>query len=161
MFNPYIWELKGQVLFETSRAAEAEAAHQRSVDLKPDAPLLLINLAQAQIAENDPKKDDEAITHLRKALAIEKDDDAEAWRLLAQAYDAKNMPGQARLATAEQHFVVGELNDAKAFAMRAREQLPKNTPDYRRATDIILVAAPTPDDLKQLARTERGDHSPD
>jgi predicted Zn-dependent protease len=45
--NPYIWELKGQVLFDDGKLKEAEAAHQRSVDLKPDAPLLRVNLAQA------------------------------------------------------------------------------------------------------------------
>lgn len=157
--NPYVWELKGQVLFETGRAAEAEPAHRRSLELKPDAPLLMINLSQTLIAENNPAKLDEAVLDLHKALALEKDEDATAWRLLAQAYDAKNMPGEARLAAAEEHFVLGELNDAKAFAMRAREQLKRNTPDWRRATDIVLVASPTQDDLKQLARSERGDRS--
>src|SRR5581483_9872417 len=36
--NPYLYELKGQALFESGRAAEAEPAHLRSVQLKPDAP---------------------------------------------------------------------------------------------------------------------------
>src|SRR5262249_1040204 len=147
---------KGQILFETSRVAEAEPAHRRSLELKPDAPLLMINLAQTLIAENDPAKLDEAIADLHKALIAEKEQDATAWRLLAQAYDGKNMPGEARLAAAEEHFVQGEFGDAKAFAMRAREQLKKNTPDWRRATDIVLVAAPSQDDLRQLARTDRG-----
>ena len=30
--NPYLWELKGQVLFEAGRPKEAEPAHRRSVE---------------------------------------------------------------------------------------------------------------------------------
>jgi tetratricopeptide (TPR) repeat protein len=38
--NPYLYELKGQILFEFGRTAEAEAPQRRSVELKPAAPLL-------------------------------------------------------------------------------------------------------------------------
>jgi predicted Zn-dependent protease len=153
--NPYLWELKGQILFEYGRPAEAEPAHRKSVQLKPDAPLLHVNLAQTLIALDKKDRLDEAVVELDRALALEKDNSF-AWALLAQAYDAKGMPGQARLAAAEAHFAVGEMRDAKVFAMRAREQLPKNTPDWRRATDIVLTADPTKDDLKMIAREDRG-----
>ena len=95
--------------------------------------------------------------HLRRALISEKNDDPVAWRFLSQAYDAKNMPGEARLAAAEEHFDLGQLGDAKAFAMRARESLKRNTPDWRRATDIVLVAA-TPEDVKELSRADHGEN---
>ncbi len=36
--------------------------------------------------------------------------------------------------------------------MRAREALDKNTPEWRRATDIVLVSEPTKDDLEKLAQ---------
>ena len=88
---------------------------------------------------------------LKRAL-VREDDNAFAWRELAQAYDAKGEGGMARLATAEQEFALGQMRDARIFAMRARELLPKNTPQYRRATDIVLVSQPTSDDLKSLAR---------
>ena len=100
--------------------------------------------------------DDEAILHLKQALT-EDHDEPLAWRLLAQAYDAKHMPGQARLAEAEYNYSIGDFNDAKAFAMRAREFLPQNTPDWRRATDIVLVSKPTDTDLRMLA--QHGDGS--
>jgi predicted Zn-dependent protease len=153
--NPYLWELKGQILFEFGRAPEAEPAHRKSVQLKPDAPLFHVNLAQTLIALEKKDRLDEAVVELNKALALEKDNSF-AWALLAQAYDAKNMPGQARLAAAEAHFAVGEMRDAKVFALRAREQLTKDTPDWRRATDIVLTADPTKDDLKVIARDDRG-----
>ncbi|MBX4159331.1 hypothetical protein K4A07_19600, partial [Lactiplantibacillus plantarum] len=41
--NPYFQELKGQILFEEGRPAEAVASHREAVRLKPDAPLLRIN----------------------------------------------------------------------------------------------------------------------
>jgi predicted Zn-dependent protease len=151
--NPYLWELKGQVLFEFGRTADSEAPHRRSVELKPDAPLLRVNLAQSLIAQNDPAKTDEAIEVLRPVFLQEKDN-AFAWRLLAQAYDSKQMPGQARLASAEYWYSLRDLKQAKVFAMRAREHLLENTPDWRRATDIVLASDPTDADLRDIARRD-------
>lgn len=149
--NPYLWELKGQALFEAGRAKESEGPHRRSVELKPNAPLLQINLARAILAQEDGKRADEAIAHLEKALAFEHDNPF-AWALMAQAYDAKGDGGAARLASAEEHYSLGDLKQARVFALRARELLPQNTPQYRRATDIVLVANPSKDDLRALSR---------
>jgi predicted Zn-dependent protease len=44
------------------------------------------------------------------------------------------------------------VQQARVFAMRARERLDKNTPEWRRATDIVLVSKPSKDDLKDLAK---------
>ena len=148
--NPYLYELKGQVWFEVGKSALAEKAHARAVELKPGAPLLRINLAQAIIAQGDEKRTDEAITHLQKALSVE-GDNAFAWRLMSQAYDAKGEPGAARLAAAEERFAVGDMTQARIFALRARQLLTKDTPQWRRATDIVLVSNPSKDDLRMLA----------
>ena len=149
--DPYLYELKGQVLFEAGRVKDSEAPHRRSVELKPDAPLLQVNLAQTLIAEDDKSKLDEALGHLQRALDRDHDDPM-AWRLMAQAYDSKGDAGMARLATAEQDFALGQTRDARIFAMRARELLPHDTPQWRRATDIVLVSQPSQDDLKSLGR---------
>ncbi|MDB5448853.1 MAG: hypothetical protein JWQ97_4170 [Phenylobacterium sp.] len=149
--NPYLWELKGQVLFEFGRAPEAEQPQRRSVTLRPGAPLLHINLGQTLIALDDKAKVDEGIGELKRALTLE-DDNAEAWRLLAQGYDKRGDEGMARLATAEYDFDIGDTSQARVFAMRARERLRKNTPEWRRATDIVLTSKPSKDDLQQLAR---------
>lgn len=148
--NPYLWELKGQILFEYGRGKDAEEPQRKSVELKPDAPLLRINLGQTLIALDDKAKVEEGVGELKKAL-LKEEDNAEAWRLLAQAYDKEGKDGLARLATAEYNFNIGNLKDARVFAMRAREKLDRNTPEWRRATDIVLVSKPTRDDLKDLA----------
>lgn len=138
--NPYLWELKGQVLFEAGRAAEAVPAHLRSVQLKPDAPLLLINLGQAILALDDNARIDEAIGYINRSMDLENDNPL-GWRLLSEAYDRKGDAGMARLAAAEQNFALGNMRDAQTFATRARELLPKDTPQWRRAQDIISVAS--------------------
>jgi predicted Zn-dependent protease len=149
--NPYLWELKGQILFEFGRIKEAEQPQRKSVDLKPAAPLLRINLGQTLIALDDPAKVTEGIGELKKALTQE-EDNAVAWRLLAEAYDKRGEEGLARLATAEYNFNIGDQKQALVFAMRAREKLAKDSPEWRRATDIVLVSKPSRDDLKGLSR---------
>ncbi len=149
--NPYLYELKGQILFEFGRADQAEAPQRKSVELKPEAPLLRINLGQTLIALSDEKKVDEGIGELKRSLSLD-EENAEAWRLLAQAYDHKSQDGLARYATAEYNFQVGDKRQALIFAMRAREKLDKSTPEWRRATDIVLASSPSKDDLKDLAK---------
>jgi predicted Zn-dependent protease len=147
--NPYLWELKGQILFESGRAAEAVTAHARSVELHPNAPLLLINLGQAMLATEDHSQTQQAIGYINRAVALENDNPL-AWRLLSEAYDQQGNAGMARLAAAEQNFALGQAQQARIFAMRAREILPPNTPQWRRATDIVLVSNPSPDDLRSV-----------
>ncbi|WP_066684283.1 M48 family metalloprotease [Caulobacter sp. CCH9-E1] len=149
--NPYLWELKGQVLFEFNRIAQAEEPQRKSVQLKPDAALLRVNLGQTLINLNDPAKVEEGVKELKRSLLNEPDNTV-AWRLLAQAYDKQKKDGEARLATAEQYFSLGAVREARVFAMRARELLPKDTPDWRRATDIVLASRPSNQDLKDLAK---------
>ncbi|MGH7022975.1 MAG: M48 family metalloprotease [Caulobacteraceae bacterium] len=151
--DPYLWELKGQVLFEAGRTKDAVPAHRRSVELKPDAPLLRINLGQALLALGDPADVEEAITQIKTGMAAEPDDSI-GWWLLAQAYDAQGHAGMARLATAEEKFYLGQDNDARVFALRARDLLKKDSPEWRRATDIILSSKPTADDLKTMAKQD-------
>jgi predicted Zn-dependent protease len=149
--NAYLYELKGQILFEYGRIAEAEAPQRKSVELKPDAALLRINLGQTLTNLDDKTKQAEGVAELKRALLFE-DDNAEAWRLLALAYARDGDEGQAELSTAEQYFVMGALADSRQFAIRARQEFPKDSIYWRRATDIILASDPTDEDLRALAR---------
>ncbi len=149
--NAYLWELKGQILFEYGRVEEAEAPQRKSVDLKPDGPLLRVNLGQTLIALGSRTKTEEGIVELKKALTQE-EDNAVAWRILAEGYDKHGDEGLARLATAEFEYSVGDMRQAREFAIRARERLPKDSPDWRRATDIVLVSKPSPDEVRAIGR---------
>jgi predicted Zn-dependent protease len=43
------------------------------------------------------------------------------------------------------------MTQARIFALRARQLLTKDTPQWRRATDIVLVSNPSKDDLRVMA----------
>ncbi|RZJ89871.1 MAG: tetratricopeptide repeat protein, partial [Brevundimonas sp.] len=158
--DPYYWELKGQILFEEGRALEAIDAHQRSVELKPDAPLLRINLAHAMIETNDAERLDAAIDQLKRATAVEGDNTL-AWRLLAQAYASQSKDGAARLASAEYYFAMGRDEQATQFALRARDMLDRSSNEWRRATDIILASGATMNDLQDLERRQERERAGD
>jgi len=138
--NPYFNELKGQMLFEFGRVDESIAPHARSVELAPDKALLRINLGRALLATEDTARYPEAITELKAALHLEPDN-AFGWYELARAYGGLGEEGQAYLATAESRYYAGSKGEANQFARRARDTLKKGTPEWRRATDIILTTA--------------------
>jgi len=108
------------------------------VALKPDAPLLRVNLGQTLIALTDEAKIDEGIRELKTALDQD-DENSVAWRLLSQAYDSRGRNGLARYATAEYNYIEGDRRQALIFALRARDLLERNTPEWRRANDIVLA----------------------
>jgi predicted Zn-dependent protease len=105
------------------RGASAQARWQ----LKPDAPCCAVNLGQTLISLDDPKKIEEGVQELKRSL-LNDPDNAVAWRLLAQAYDTQKKGRRARLATAEQYYSLGAVQEAKVFAMRARELLTRTLP---------------------------------
>ena len=138
--NPYLWELKGQIYFETARPALAKPAHEKSVELMPQAPLLQVNLGQTLIALGDKDDLNEAVTHLLDSIKYE-EDDSFAWSQLAQAYDSLNQPGQARLATAEAQFYDGDYVAARTSAVWSQKYLDATSPEFRRARDIVMTTS--------------------
>lgn len=137
--NPYFQELMGQILFEGGRAAESIPYHRRSLELAPGQPLLQVNLARAVLAANGRQGADEAVRLLQQVVSREPDN-GYAWREMAAARYERGEEALAELASAEQSFSVGDYRAALSFAERARRSLPRNTPDYQRATDIVTFA---------------------
>jgi predicted Zn-dependent protease len=133
--DPYFRELKGQMLFENGRIADAVQPYEEAVRLAPAAPLLRISLAQAYIEANDPKANKRAIAYLNDALRIE-DKETTGWHLLATAYGRDNQIGMAALALAEEGLAAGKKKDAQQQALRAKALLPKNSAGYNRAENI-------------------------
>jgi len=117
------------------------APYQKSVDLLPDAPLLRISLAAAQIATENPAMTKAALSNLKAALRQE-NDNTFGWYEAAQAYsDIGNEP-MADLSTAERYYSVGAWKQAMIFAGRAQQGLPEGSPDWQRAGDIMAVSGP-------------------
>ncbi len=152
--NPYFNELYGQILFESAQADKSLPYHRRAVELRPDSPLLRLNLSQALIATEKPENIDLAIDELKKVLAIEKENSF-AWYELSIAYERKGNTALAKLATAEQAYAMGDYSRARAFAQRATINLPQGTPEWRRANDITLVIASDPRIRRQAEQRQR------
>ena len=138
--NPYLWELKGQIYFETARPALAKPAHEKSVELMPNAALLQLNLGQTLIALGDKDDLNEAVAHLQESVKYE-EDDSFTWEQLAQAYDGLKQPGLARLATAEAQFYGGDYMAARTSAVWSQKYFDAASPEYRRARDIVMATS--------------------
>ena len=139
--NPYYYELKGQILFENGRAREAIAPHARAVSLKPDIPLLRVNLAQAMLSTEDKTFQKPAKESLE--LAIRQDPEITfGWQQLAVAYANEGQEGMASLASAERFFRSDDRRDAYIHSQRAMKLLPDGSPGNFRAQDIYDMVKP-------------------
>lgn len=128
--NPYLHELKGQVLVDFGRIAEALPALRRAVALAPEAGGLYIALGHAVMEHaNDVSWDggrgallDKAISHLHVALQTEAKS-VRLHRLLATAYGRKGEKDLAALHLAEEAVLQGRYEVA-----------------HKRATGIVASA---------------------
>ena len=78
---------------------------------------------------------------------------AYGWLFLSQAYDQKGNGALARLAAAEENFALGQTDDARMFAMRARHAIwSRAAPTGGAAADIVLTSKPSREDLRMLAQ---------
>ena len=134
--DPYFHELKGQMLFENGRVDEAIAPYRKAVELKPDAPLLRIGLAQALTESNTPGADGDAIAHLEEAVAREPTN-AGAWRLLGIAQGRSGFEGISNLSLAEYALLIGKQDDARLYAHRAEGKIDPSDPAWLRLQDVL------------------------
>jgi predicted Zn-dependent protease len=136
--NAYFHELKGQMLVDFGRVAEAVPAHKRAVALDADAPLLRIAYAHALI--ESARADDTALAEAIAQLERARNDEprsARLYRLLATAYGRKGDEGAAKVCLAEEALLKRENEYAKRQAEAALALLPAGSPYRIRAQDII------------------------
>ncbi len=134
--NPFIWELKGQVLFESGKVEESVAPYRRSVELAPGSPLLHVGLAQSLISLERREETIEGLQHLEVAHRTDKEN-SRAYHQASIAYARLGDYGNAELSTAERFYVLGQLPRAKQHAARAQVEMDEGTPGWLRAEDIL------------------------
>jgi len=136
--NPFFYELKGQVLLENSQIADSIPPYRKSVALLPGSGLLQSSLSQALLESNDPRLTDEALGHLRLAMAQESHSPF-VWRLYGTAWDRKHNPGMVAYAMAEEALTRNDKAMARSQAERAEKLLPRGSPAWLRTQDIRAV----------------------
>jgi predicted Zn-dependent protease len=133
--DPYFHELRGQMLYENGRAAEAVPSYRRAVQLLPAVGILKIDLARALLDTNKPENDREAVRNLELASQTESGS-FDLWRLEAAGYAKLNNPGLTSLARAEMAIIRGNRAEAQSHAATAERHLQQGTPAWQRAQDI-------------------------
>jgi predicted Zn-dependent protease len=133
--DPYFHELRGQMLYENGRAAEAVPSYRHTVQLLPAVAIVKVDLARALLETNKPDNDREAVRNLELASQAESGS-FELWRLMATGYARLNNPGMTSLARAEMAIIRGQRAEAQSHAAAAERQLQAGTPAWQRAQDI-------------------------
>ena len=139
--NPYFYELKGQALMESGRAAEAIAPLRRAAQKAPSPLLIQAMLGQAMVATNDPKLTKEAVALLKRVVTREPEL-TEALTQLAMAYGRTGSLANADLTSAQAAVMRGDIRTARLLAERAKKRFPVGSPGWIKADDIVGMKLP-------------------
>jgi predicted Zn-dependent protease len=137
--DPYFLELKGQVLLEAGKPAEALGPLRRATELSGNQPLIATTFGHALIATEDKDHFAEAERVLKTAVARDRENPF-AWYQLGTVYAAKGDIPRAKLASAEQQVMSGNMPQALSSAEAAQADLPRGSADWLRAQDIAFQA---------------------
>ncbi|MBV9527052.1 MAG: M48 family metalloprotease [Sphingomonas sp.] len=137
--DPFFLELKGQILLETGKPADAIAPLREATQRSGNAPLIASMLGHALVATEDTKNFAEAKRVLKDAV-VRDDDNPFAWYQLGIIYENEGDEGRAALATAERSSLENDPKLALASANLAMKGIPSGTPDWLRAQDISMAA---------------------
>ena len=136
--NPYLVELKGQMLFENGKLLDSIKAYEQAAKLLPNEALVLTALAEARIATNNKKNILRALENLSRAVNLDPKN-ITAWHLLNIAYNKSGHQGMSLLSAAEKFVLLGDYKTAKNYAKRAKNALPLNSSGRMRAEDILIL----------------------
>lgn len=137
--DPYYLDLKAQMRLESGDAAGAVAAARQAVALAPREPLILGTLGRALLNNGNPG---EARDALARSAELDRANAAVLYDL-ALAEGRLGNDGAAALATAERYTLTGRFPDAYRNAARAADLLPRGSPGWRRAQDLLSIAKRT------------------
>ncbi len=137
--DPFLLELKGQILLEGGKPAEAIAPLREAVERSQNSPLIAAMLGHALVATEDRKNFAEAKQVLKAAVSRDNQNPF-AWYQLGVIYDREGDPSRAQLATAERSNLEDKPTLALANAEMAMKGIPTGSPDWLRAQDIAMVS---------------------
>ncbi|MCB5425439.1 M48 family metalloprotease [Altererythrobacter sp. CC-YST694] len=137
--NPYFLELEGQILLESGRPRDALEPLREATRLTGNTPLIATTFGHALIATENQSNFEEAEQVLKAAVTKDRYNPF-AWYQLGVVYAARGDMPRARLASAEQQSMSGQMAMALTSAEAAERGLPTGSPDWLRAQDIAMAA---------------------
>ncbi|MDE2410539.1 MAG: M48 family metalloprotease [Sphingomonadales bacterium] len=137
--DPYFLELKGQILLESGKTAEALGPLRHATELSGNEPLIATTFGHALIATENPANLPEAEKVLKTAVERDRENPF-AWYQLGVVYGQRGDMPRARLASAEQQVMELQYGAALQSAEAAEAGLPTGSPDWLRAQDIAMQA---------------------
>jgi predicted Zn-dependent protease len=135
--NPYLHELKGQILLEGGRVEESLPPLREATILSRHETIAVL-LAAALIATETREGNDEALEILQRVLRTDRDIPS-AWQQLAVVHGRRGDLGLSTLASAEQYLRSGQPKFAREQVDRALRALKPGSPEYFRAQDLELA----------------------
>ncbi|MBN9888045.1 M48 family metalloprotease [Salipiger abyssi] len=134
--DPFLYDLKGEILLESRRAGPAIQVYSQARQLAPRNAQILAGLGRAQLAAGQYGA---ALKTLEEARGRDWRD-SRVLRDLAVAYAKAGNAGMASEATAQRYALQGRLEDAGIHATRALGLLPRGSAPWRRAQDVLDAA---------------------
>ena len=135
--NPFLYEMKGEILLSAGNARAAVAQYSKAVSLnKQRTGLLLIGLGHALLETNDPSNLNAAIKNLKAGISRDKYS-SRGYGYMARAHALQGNEILAIASSAEEKFLNGRFQDAKQFALRAQPKVKNGSPQWLRLQDII------------------------
>jgi len=149
--DPFFLELKGQILLEGGKPAEAIAPLREATERSRNSPLIASMLGHALVETGTAPNYAEA-KQVLKAAVNRDNQNPFAWYQLGVIYDREGDLARAALATAERSNLEDKPKLALASAERAMKGIPSGSPDWLRAQDIAMVSRI---ELKKKNRKDR------
>ncbi|MBP9791773.1 MAG: M48 family metalloprotease [Rickettsiales bacterium] len=147
--NGYLYELKGQFLFESGHVQQAIESYKQAINLLPNKPLLLAEYAVVLVNSSNEAKGsskniilEESIVILNKVLNSRLNNNPYVYRQLAIAYGKLGKLNYSNLMLAEEACLLLKFNDAKKFIELAKKY-NHNDEYVKLRIDDILKTLPT------------------
>lgn len=150
--DPFLLELKGQVLLESGRVQESLPPLREAVALSGGNPLIASMLGHALVQSGEKYEDANAFAEAEKVLRTSLARDNQnpfAWLQLETVYERRGDGPRLALATAERlNISGGDPRAALNAATVASQGLPRDTPEWLRAQDIVMTSKNQVEDMK-------------
>lgn len=134
--DPYYEDLRGQIMMESRNWGAAANAYGRALKLAPRDTMIMAGYGRALIALGGQQRMKQAVPYLERATSQDWRNDM-ALRDLGTAYAKLGQTGMANVVTAERHAMRGRTKEARILAKRAVDLLPRGSPGWRRAQNVL------------------------